>query len=1588
MGDGWQFNFPWMTSSNNPSYIHIWNGEGYRIPISFWAGSTGTFENHQGDNFRLVRLVDGTIVLYDKSGTAFSFGTSPNHALMSIADSTGNNFISFTYGSNSLISCITDTVGRAFTFSYFGTPALLQTISEVSGTCTIQGSTVRSVNYLNNGQSLTRVTDPLGRKTYYSYNATGSSTVAPWLLSRITYPTQWLTNYTYSSAPLGTQANTYRVKFQITGPSATIPSRQFAYSYSMGPGDQITGSTVTSYNATQIASYTKYAFSFMADIKNVTDINGVLLSGDEQFFGVNGRITKEVVLVSDGHGNIGSYTNYFRYDLWGNPIYSRKVINSSSNSYHETFSDYYNNGLPSGFYSLAETISQANHTRTDNNWNVTSGQWTVVNGEYMLTGERGNQSLIEVTHGDAAFQMTVRWLAGQYFEGYIGFRYQNNGNHYEVYLSAYDNTLRFVKVTGGTYTRLQAATVTPSKNVHYVIRVESSGYTHTVYLNGTLEFQVTDQDGSMLTGRYLALGTYSSTSPTNPEQISFSNIYVQPLSSTFSNSFFSTGPNSNVHWAIAGTAELQNGTGSTPMERYYSYYTWGGLNQIKQRYNPPSGTQWLTTTRTYDIYGNPKTLTDPRGNVTSYGYSTKYLSAYLTSLNQTLAPGGTLISNRYGYNFTIGTMLSSVDPNGYNTTYKYDILGRTTRATYPNNDFVSYTYNDSANYVNATNENAWLTQQRYDGLARFSTTNRFLNGKLYSNATNTYDWQDRALTTRNPVGNTYYYSYDPLGRITNSTSSNRKSVLQTYNDLLAWVRTTDQDGSYRCNYYDRLGRLISVVEYADSNCNPRILNGNNYVTNYNYDEVGNLRTVTNAATRSTTYSYDNLNRLTVTSYPDGTSQTYTYDNSGNLVRKVDRANIKTLSSYDSLNRISAVTYCGTTIIGTSYTYDKNSNPLQILNQNATVSYIYDSRNRVLNETYAVNPASRTIVDLGCSGSGGNIARTGGVSKTYTLGWTFNGELLNTLMYPTISVNNPDITVKYAYDGLGRVLNVTNQATSAYLARSFTYYKNDQVKGFQFGNNLIQNYTYDSLSRPLMLTLSGTTAMSLAYTYNNTGTVASVTGSVKGVNVNEQYRYDPLRRLTNSSVTSSGSTTTSWYEYDSLGNRVRQKLNSTLTRYSYNSVNELTNSTMSSAPQTTIAYSYDANGNMKTQNVTSSGTVRWAYTWDASNRLLKVSNSTGKVLYAYDGMERMVEQAEGSSTWFLAYRGSEVLYRNLLNTNNQAYVFAAGMKIARVVDRTAMYYYHVDALGSTRLITYNDATYVFTDNYQPFGRDNGTPKGNLANTEKDRFTGKPYSVATGLYYEYQRWYDPTLGRFISPDPFAGHMFNPQTLDPYTYVENLPTTLKDPTGQDSSMYLYGAPCYKTGSCFPTNGPSFMDLMYKEESMMFALVSGLLLLAGLFTDEFFAEEPDWEMWQPTSAADYGQDASLEPLQFPSQSTEASVSSEGDSLFSDFNFRDRKVLDFHFDKHLTEFSPRYATSDEYLAGARSFMDRAAGEGNIFIQGSGTKIYAIEPGSGTFVAYDPSTRTIFTYMVHPNGWDWVESQIAWQGWWPYPVAP
>ena len=84
-------------------------------------------------------------------------------------------------------------------------------------------------------------------------------------------------------------------------------------------------------------------------------------------------------------------------------------------------------------------------------------------------------------------------------------------------------------------------------------------------------------------------------------------------------------------------------------------------------------------------------------------------------------------------------------------------------------------------------------------------------------------------------------------------------------------------------------------------------------------------------------------------------------------------------------------------------------------------------------------------------------------------------------------------------------------------------------------------------------------------------------------------------------------------------------------------------------------------------------------------------------------------------------------------------------------------------------------------YFPFG-EGWESQGNLP---EQQFTGQRLD-STGLYYYGARYYDPHIGRFISPDTIVPQPFNPQSLNRYSYCLNNPLKYIDPTGHEVNIY----------------------------------------------------------------------------------------------------------------------------------------------------------------------------------------------------------
>ena len=164
-------------------------------------------------------------------------------------------------------------------------------------------------------------------------------------------------------------------------------------------------------------------------------------------------------------------------------------------------------------------------------------------------------------------------------------------------------------------------------------------------------------------------------------------------------------------------------------------------------------------------------------------------------------------------------------------------------------------------------------------------------------------------------------------------------------------------------------------------------------------------------------------------------------------------------------------------------------------------------------------------------------------------------------------------------------------------------------------------------------------------------------------------------------------------------------------------------------------------------------------------------------YTYDGDGKRVKKSNG--TLYFTGPGADALLETDLSGNATAeYVFFGGKRVARV-DQPAgtVEYYFSDHLGSMEVVTNATGGIVKESDYLPYGSE-VTISGTDPNHYK--FTGKERDSESGLDNFGARYDASSIGRFMTPDPIAGVLANPQSLNKYAYVLNRPLVLTDPTG----------------------------------------------------------------------------------------------------------------------------------------------------------------------------------------------------------------
>jgi RHS repeat-associated protein len=300
-----------------------------------------------------------------------------------------------------------------------------------------------------------------------------------------------------------------------------------------------------------------------------------------------------------------------------------------------------------------------------------------------------------------------------------------------------------------------------------------------------------------------------------------------------------------------------------------------------------------------------------------------------------------------------------------------------------------------------------------------------------------------------------------------------------------------------------------------------------------------------------------------------------------------------------------------------------------------------------------------------------------------------------------------------------------------------------------------------LTRIQMLATLNQAAFDVEYLYPATQNNGRMVGQKDWLTGEEVvYEYDSLNRL--AAAATAGPEWGLTFGYDGFGNKTAQTVwKGTGPSYTVG-VNAATNRI--------VGYSYDANGNQ----VVAAGTA-----YDIENRLtFHLNEHYG---YTPDNERVLVRKAGGgwlqdriyfygvtgqvlveyAAYWVAGEPGGLTLYG--LGTRR----YFGGKEIHSSLSARLVH----DRLGS--MVQWGNTRYGF----YPFGEPKGTA-GYTGGTEYATYR----KDETGLHYAVNRYYQSSLGRFVTPDPYvaSGGVGEPGSWNRYAYVNGDPVNFYDPEG----------------------------------------------------------------------------------------------------------------------------------------------------------------------------------------------------------------
>ena len=348
-----------------------------------------------------------------------------------------------------------------------------------------------------------------------------------------------------------------------------------------------------------------------------------------------------------------------------------------------------------------------------------------------------------------------------------------------------------------------------------------------------------------------------------------------------------------------------------------------------------------------------------------------------------------------------------------------------------------------------------------------------------------------------------------------------------------------------------------------------------------------------------------------------------------------------------------------------------------------------------------------------------------------------------------------------------------------------------TSGYTTGVNT-EYRTYNPMFQLTQLQV-GSSALNVQYNYSatqNNGKVTSQSDVISGEQI--AYTYDSLNRLASAETTQTGGT--QWgqsYTYDGFGNLTTQTV------------------IKGSAPSESVAYNYATN--LQTGDTAdANGNIGSGYIYDLDNRLVQ-PGSSATAHYGYDARNKRVWRGDTGLDEIAFWGGQKMATYQVSTSGGLSFtltatnVYFGGKLISKGTynssgsgDKVTLAPIVADRLGSI-------------GKFYPYGIER--PSATANDTEK--FTGYYRDASTGLDYADQRYHQPGVGRFMTPDPDSGsaNASDPGSHNRYAYTRGDPVNRTDPSGTCDVGDDDLLPCDDSGPDFDDEdtGPAFNEIAY---------------------------------------------------------------------------------------------------------------------------------------------------------------------------------